>query len=893
MKSLSLKERMLMEIGIVPPSLHGDGGPGSGNHGHKGVPGQVGGSAPSTSGPISKSSFQNGSGHFEVTGDVKDMYLTKPARTRIEGAIKTVKTANDLKKYLENQGIKLETSYEPLKKAMDREIPSIKEQADYVIAAIEQYKDLGGLKALKAVHIYDHDIDAQAQYSYRAKGEGEVPDEGHLYISYMANGEQIMHEFAHAYADSTKPDGMDVVEWSAKLNQEAGLSKNAKAYFGADSDAKEAERFANAMGYAIADGDGPDGRLAFAANVANIVRNSNGSSAGVSGGNLAVKSMIPKDSYFNTSSYKKAVADYRDAVRKSDAAKDKYMAAEKAMKSESRPKPESEWDDDDIFEDLIGHRPMIYTEKGKQLKAEYDKYFKESMDYSHEMTEAGDKLREIKKKEHDKQVDGLHFQSPANAASDDYEGFTTKTTGTSYYDDYLNGEKHGGRICEMSPAEYLKRCAYQVFDDATIESTLAAIDESNVKKYAEQMKSGTKFDMPYLNFMSGQQEGRHRAAAAMQLGIDKIPVLVVGEHFAKYDGGQGSGNWGHEGREGKIGGSAPGGGVHNRITEEGGTYTSFSKKKVALAKPHKATSGEFEKLPNKAKVIADIPYFGKVSFDYDAKSGWFYGSDGSQMTSDDLADACGDGSDVSVRILIPREASTNYNKLKQTFEVSPSRIAEAKSYTDAKKADADLRDTTGAIWKTLTDRQKKALYDYTGGFFMDINHSLRKGHGTEANGSKASDITAAIAKSKTKQDMLLYRGVGLEAIPNMFGLDWEKIQKNGIGSIVGMSGSDDGFMSCGTTAGTGYGDVTDVNMKIFVPKGSEALYAEPFSKFGGNPDAKNWNGESDQTYFSSEMETILQRGSHFQCTKACYDEDKKKYIIEVAVTGQDYSDLNW
>ena len=558
MKRIPIEKRWKDDsFSIIANEPNNDGGPGSGNHGHEGVPGQVGGSAPSTSGPISKSSFQNGSGHFEVTGDVKDMYLTKPARTRIEGAIKTVKTANDLKKYLENQGIKLETSYEPLKKAMDREIPSIKEQADYVIAAIEQYKDLGGLKALKAVHIYDHDIDAQAQYSYRAKGEGEVPDEGHLYISYMADGAQIMHEFAHAYADSTKPDGMDVVEWSAKLNQEAGLSKNVKAYFGADSDAKEAERFANAMGYAIADGDGPDGRLAFAANVANIVRNSNGSSAGMSGGNLAFKSMIPKDSYFNSPSYKKAVEAYRGAIRKHGDAWKKYSDLKEDLKAESAPKPESEWDDNDIFEDLIGHRPMTYTEKGKKIKSEMDKAFKDSQEYDHEQTETGDKLREIKKKEHDKQVKGVHFQPPADASSDDYEGFTTKTTGTSAYDDYINGERNGGRIAEMSPAEYLKRCAYQVFEDATIESTLAAIDESNVKKYADMMKNGTKFDMPYLNFMSGQQEGRHRAAAAMQAGIDKIPVLVVGERFAKYDGGSGSGNFNHEGRPGEIGGSAP------------------------------------------------------------------------------------------------------------------------------------------------------------------------------------------------------------------------------------------------------------------------------------------------------------------------------------------------
>lgn len=41
-----LKERMLMEIGVFPPNMNSDGGPGSGNHGHKGREGKVGGSAP-------------------------------------------------------------------------------------------------------------------------------------------------------------------------------------------------------------------------------------------------------------------------------------------------------------------------------------------------------------------------------------------------------------------------------------------------------------------------------------------------------------------------------------------------------------------------------------------------------------------------------------------------------------------------------------------------------------------------------------------------------------------------------------------------------------------------------------------------------------------------------
>lgn len=252
-----------------------DGGPGSGNHGHRGVPGEIGGSAPGSDKVTSPSSFRKGGGDFEVTGDVRDMYLTDTARARIEGAIQKVKTASDLKSYLSERGIALETSYEPLKKAMDREIPAVKRQADYVIAAVEQYDDLGGLSALKAVHIYEADLDVQAQYSYRATGEGEVPDEGHLYISDRADGFQIMHEFAHAYADSSKPDGMDVVEWSAKLNHDAGLPESSGAYFGASADVREAERFADAIGYALTDGEGRDGRITFLSKVANIVKGSN------------------------------------------------------------------------------------------------------------------------------------------------------------------------------------------------------------------------------------------------------------------------------------------------------------------------------------------------------------------------------------------------------------------------------------------------------------------------------------------------------------------------------------------------------------------------------------------------------------------------------------------
>lgn len=394
-----------------------------------------------------------------------------------------------------------------------------------------------------------------------------------------------------------------------------------------------------------------------------------------------------------------------------------------------------------------------------------------------------------------------------------------------------------------------------------------------------------------MDFQLSNLRARHVLRKTAHLTGNLVLFRQDGDAVLVEDGGKGSGNWGHEGRKGKLGGSAPGGGVHNRISEEGGTYTSFSKKQKKLATPHTASAGELDNLPDNTKVVVDTT-FGKYSMVYNAKHGAFIGQDGVEMYPSDISGAFGDD-DNKLQVFIPNEASTNYSKLKQSFDVSLSRMASAKSYARPQDADNALRADTGAVWKTLSDKQKKVLRDYTGSDFSSINYSLRKQRGTKENCERINDMTAAIAKSKTKQDMWLSRGVDFEALPSMFGIKPSNFREDKIGSLIGKSGKDEGFMSCGTTTQTGYSDGSDVDLKIYVPKGSEAMYAEPFARFGSNPESNHWNGESHQSSFSSEMETILQRGSHFQCTKATYDTKEQKYHLEIAVTGQEYKDLNW
>ena len=239
------------------------------------------------------------------------------------------------------------------------------------------------------------------------------------------------------------------------------------------------------------------------------------------------KSLIPENSYFNDPSYDNDSKKFTDCNKVIDDSMKIVKDLEKRIATEGVIKPRSEWTEEDEVDAMLGEPPMKYPEKVKGYQMAKDSILTSLNNVEKDRDAANERMQKTKQKAHDEQIKSVSFDKPVKASSDNYEGFTTKTTGTGY-DEYINGKQNGGYIAEMSPAEYLKRCAYQVFENATIESTLAAINEKNVDEYAKKMESGEKFDMPYLNLKKGEQEGRHRAAAAMKAGIEKIPVLVVG-----------------------------------------------------------------------------------------------------------------------------------------------------------------------------------------------------------------------------------------------------------------------------------------------------------------------------------------------------------------------------
>ena len=183
--------------------------------------------------------------------------------------------------------------------------------------------------------------------------------------------------------------------------------------------------------------------------------------------------------------------------------------------------------------------------QNKELKKQIDEKWKQLNQSSYEERKNSIFAKRIVAKA-SRQLRKKHFftEPPKPTNQSEFEGFTIETTGMSGYDDvleqidvdkkgyrYTRNSKYGlAYIAEMSPLEYMDRCALEIFKK-TYHSNLygTLVSDGDVDKYADMMKNGTKFNLPMLNYNTMQQEGRHRALAAYLNGIEKMPVLVIGQ----------------------------------------------------------------------------------------------------------------------------------------------------------------------------------------------------------------------------------------------------------------------------------------------------------------------------------------------------------------------------
>ena len=127
------------------------------------------------------------------------------------------------------------------------------------------------------------------------------------------------------------------------------------------------------------------------------------------------------------------------------------------------------------------------------------------------------------------------------------DAFKKSKTGVSFYDDLLDHRESEymkfykgvvGHLEKMTADEYFKRVASEVFG-CTVERAKKGLNQKNIDKYAQMMKDGVKFNLPYLNihpYHGPSQEGRHRMLAMSQaFGEDAEGYVLIVEPYKPDD----------------------------------------------------------------------------------------------------------------------------------------------------------------------------------------------------------------------------------------------------------------------------------------------------------------------------------------------------------------------
>lgn len=212
------------------------------------------------------------------------------------------------------------------------------------------------------------------------------------------------------------------------------------------------------------------------------------------------------------------------------------------------------------------------------------------------------------------------------------------------------------------------------------------------------------------------------------------------------------------------------------------------------------------------------------------------------------------------------------NTVSSTFDAdaySKERRDNAMWAKDTVEADARLRAKCGEVWQNAPKEERAAIHGYTEEYH-NINEPLRGltyiGSATKtARGLKRIPLVERIIDKSTYDfDMWVQRGDGMVALKK-FGLaNYNTATDAEIMAPVGKTGVEGAFWSAGVAKGKGFSG--SIIFNIYMPKGTKAMYCEPFSAFGHGSGA-SWDGLSGQSSFGRESEILIQRGTKFRVTK--------------------------
>ena len=137
-----------------------------------------------------------------------------------------------------------------------------------------------------------------------------------------------------------------------------------------------------------------------------------------------------------------------------------------------------------------------------------------------------------------------------------------------------------------------------------------------------------------------------------------------------------------------------------------------------------------------------------------------------------------------------------------------------------------------------------------------------------------SDLTRAIDKNVFQDDLWLVRGSGVDVLAGL--LDGSTVSYSQVEKLINSGDIDTlrqliqneafqmhSFTSTGVASGTGFGGA--VSYKIYAPKGTKGIYAEPQSYYGSTISGEELYTAGKKHYgVGGEAEVILQRGTTYR-----------------------------
>jgi len=200
--------------------------------------------------------LRGGENDPEITDSIEDYYLPDAIRTKLP-IIRGINTYEDFEKYLNDKGISLDTDLDKLK--VDRRkdiIPTVQEMIQKVATAIETYEYMFGknsLSSLKAIKLYDQDLDTHAAYHFNLKGENDPLAGTIRFRDWNVSGRDIFHELGHVMQDSMKGHNDDIISYTNNLARNITIPNS--AYKGVSNLGEQnAEMMAEALAFGFSRG---------------------------------------------------------------------------------------------------------------------------------------------------------------------------------------------------------------------------------------------------------------------------------------------------------------------------------------------------------------------------------------------------------------------------------------------------------------------------------------------------------------------------------------------------------------------------------------------------------------------------------------------------------------